>query len=202
MFNIDQLIMDLLNLDYPLLQIQYAIIFASDDLDDAIYFANEATYSASTKCSLGVGLYTYLVCTDRPNAIGYKVESILEEKYPFYILSVISAADHVFCLIKIEEQWYLVHSYLDEFTLRHQPIDLCDFVADLQKLEEKFDPDLWLKMFGAPTDDTKVRFRVEATSDVDLNQYQDKIKHLQEELAKELADEDSYIYSRYYNCLL
>ncbi len=191
--------------NYRVVQAKYALLFGTDDIDEVLFNDDNLT-CVETKCSIGAYLFPYLVSAGEFIRID-KIDRDIE-MFPLYRFSInpcIGRVGHVFCVFYINDEWYLVHSYMYEFPLRYDRIDIDTFLNDLDTLREGYNPELWMKMFGTSEPETgggRVRCEIEACSTTNVSLFEQRIDDIDKMLAVEVSNPDSYIHMDEYSWIV
>lgn len=115
--------------------------------------------------------------------------------------------DHMFMLFRIDDQWYIIQSYIGQYDAIIEKVDGVQLMRDMLRWEREGLPrEEWYKWFHVwipeSMDGVRTQSHIYATNHIYPEDAQNVIDRIDMRMNDLLRDPNSYIHNEEYSCLI
>jgi hypothetical protein len=197
------------SLDWPSLQVLFAMGYCKNDVDDTINMAQGLCQSTlrliQTRCLFSTNLAAHLLnAHDKWRFIDFNDIDINKNIAINIEIDVTQRLDHMFVLVRIDGRWYIIQSYVNEYTAIIEPIDIAEFLQTVRKWRlYGVNPLEWKKYFHADMPSmNRALPHVYVVDSIYPSAIHSNIQDLSKRINLLYKNKGSYIYNPEYKCIM
>lgn len=200
------------NLDWPKLQVLYGLGFLKEDIDQTLLMArkrcSDALHLVQTRCLFSTFLAEFLLSdgqTWQEIDLSRITSHSLNNIKAFSIeIDVTQRLDHMFVLAKLDDNWYIIQSYVNKYYAIVEPVDIVDLLTTIQRWRVNgVNSTEWRKFFheDMPSNNKAVPHVYIATH-IAPNMISKRIKTIVNRVNALLQAQSSFIHQNEYRCII